>query len=120
MHLWTYLKQQNLAPATQQRLHRQLSLCGKILALVWNTVWLKEKGQRHVINPRRAGPLDFPPHAGEVQTSPRLSRLLGIVEKNEKLHWKGSQKTLRRKYFGEIFAQVKFEVKKFTRKGFHR
>ena len=64
------------------------------------------------INPRPAGPLDFPPPAGGgggVWTPPRLSRLLRIVEQNGKRRSKAREKSFRN-HFGHFLAQVKIEV----------
>ena len=64
------------------------------------------------VNPRPAGPLDFPRPAGGggVWTPPpRLSRLLRIVEQNGKRRSKAREKSFRN-HFGHFLAQVKNEV----------
>ena len=45
------------------------------------------------VNPRPAGPLDFPPPAGGVVETPPLSRLLGNVATRGKRHSKERQKS---------------------------
>ena len=64
-----------------------------------------------VINPRPAGPLDFPPPAGGggVWTPPHLSRLLCIVDQNGKRRSKAREKSFRN-HFVHFLAQVKNEV----------
>ena len=64
-----------------------------------------------LLNPRPAGPLDFPPPAGGgVWTPPPpLSRLLVAVEKNERQRSKAREKSFRI-HFGHFFAQVKIGV----------
>ena len=64
------------------------------------------------INPRPAGPLDFPPPAGGggVWTPPPpWSRLLVAVEKNERQRSKALEKSFRN-HFGHFLAQVKIGV----------
>ena len=64
------------------------------------------------VNPRPAGPLDFPPPAGGFEhPPPRLSRLLRIVEQNGKRRSKAREKSFRN-HFGHFLAQVKIEVTK--------
>ena len=64
----------------------------------------------HWLNPRPAGPLDFPrPAGGGVWTPPRLSRLLRIVEQNGKRRSKAREKSFRN-HFGHFLAQVKIDV----------
>ena len=56
------------------------------------------------------GPLDFPPPAGEgCLNTPRLSRLLRIVEQNGRRRSKAREKSFRN-HFGHFLAQVKIEV----------
>ena len=62
-----------------------------------------------LINPRPDGPLDFPPPAGGCLNTPRLSRLLCIVEQNGKRRSKAREKSFRN-HFGHFLAQVKIEV----------
>ena len=64
--------------------------------------------RRHLVNPRHAGPLDFPPPAG-VFEHPRLSRLLRIVEQNGKRRSKAREKSFRN-HLGHFLPQVKIEV----------
>ena len=64
------------------------------------------------VNPRPDGPLDFPRPAGGggcLNTPPRLSRLLRIVEQNWKRRSKAREKSFRN-HFGHFLAQVKIEV----------
>ena len=64
------------------------------------------------VNPRPAGPLDFPPPAaggGTFERPPPLSRLLVTVEKNERQLSKACEKSFRN-HFGHFLAQVKIEV----------
>ena len=64
------------------------------------------------INPRPAGPLDFPPPAGGgggVWTPSPWSRLLVAVEKNKRKRSKAREKSFRN-HFGHFLAQVKIEV----------
>ena len=64
------------------------------------------------VNPRPAGPLDFPRPAGGggcLNTPPRLSRLLSIVEQNGKRRSKAREKSFRN-HFGHFLAQVKIDV----------
>ena len=66
-----------------------------------------------LLNPRPAGPLDFPPPAGGgggVWTPPPpWSRLLVAVEKNKRQRSKAREKSFRN-HFGHVLAQVKIEV----------
>ena len=67
---------------------------------------------RAKVNPRPAGPLDFPRPAGGggcLNTPPRLSRLLRIVEQNGKRRSKAREKSFRN-HFGHFLAQVKIDV----------
>ena len=64
------------------------------------------------VNPRPAGPLDFPPPAGgggRLNAPPPWSRLLVAVEKNERQRSKAREKSFRN-HFGNFFAQVKIGV----------
>ena len=63
------------------------------------------------INPRPAGPLDFPPPAGGGGrlNAPPWSRLLVAVEKNERQRSKAREKSFRN-HFGHFFTQVKIGV----------
>ena len=65
------------------------------------------------VNPRPAGPLDFPPPAGGRgggrSNAPPLSRLLVVVEKNERRRSKAREKSFRND-FGNFFAQVIIEI----------
>ena len=66
----------------------------------------------HNINPRPAGPLDFPPPAGgggRLNAPPPWSRFLVAVEKNERQRSKAREKSFRN-HFGHFLAQVKIEV----------
>ena len=61
------------------------------------------------VNPRPDGPLDFPRPAGGCLNTPRLSRLLRVVEQNGKRCSKAREKSFRN-HFGHFLAQVKIEV----------
>ena len=63
----------------------------------------------HDLNPRPDGPLDFPPPAGGCLNTPRLSRLLRIVEQNGKRRSKAREQSFRN-HFGHLLAQVKIEA----------
>ena len=64
------------------------------------------------LNPRPAGPLDFPPPAGGRLNAPSpWSRLLVAVEKNERQRSKAREKSFRN-HFGHFLAQVKIGVSK--------
>ena len=64
-----------------------------------------------VLNPRPAGPLDFPPPAGGggVWTPPPWSRLLVAIEKNERQRSKAREKSFRN-HFDHVLSQVKIEA----------
>ena len=65
-----------------------------------------------LLNPRPAGPLDFPPPAGgggRLNAPPPWSRLLVAVEKNERQRSKAREKSFRN-HFGHFLAQVKIGV----------
>ena len=64
-----------------------------------------------ILNPRPAGPLDFPPPAGGggVWTPPPWSRLLVAVGKNERQRSKAREKSFRN-HFGHFLSQVKIAV----------
>ena len=71
---------------------------------------LNHSQEEKSVNPRPAGPLDFPrPAGGGVWTPPRLSRLLRIVEQNGKRRSKAREKSFRN-HFGHFLSQVKIEV----------
>ena len=58
------------------------------------------------INPRPAGPLDFPPPAGGAfERPPPWSRLLVVVEKNKGQRSKAREKSFRNQ-FGHFFGSV--------------
>ena len=61
------------------------------------------------INPRPAGPPDFPRPAGGCLNTPLLTRLLGHVATSGKRHSKARQKSFRN-YFDHFFAEVNIEV----------
>ena len=68
--------------------------------------------KKKLINPRPAGPLDFPPPAGgggRLNAPPPWSRLLVAVEKNERQRSKAREKSFRN-HFGHFLAQVKIGV----------
>ena len=79
-----------------------------------NVEWVslaKEKYET-ALNPRPAGPLDFPPPAGGGgvwMPPPPWSRLLVAVEKNERQRSKAREKSFRN-HFGHFLAQVKIGV----------
>ena len=65
-----------------------------------------------MFNPRPAGPMDFPPPdggGGGCLNTPRLSRLLRIVEQNGKRRSKPREKSFRN-HIGHFLARVKIEV----------
>ena len=74
--------------------------------IIVQTAW-----RMRLLNPRPAGPQDFPPPAGGggVWTPPPWSRLLVAVEKNKKQRSKAREKSFRN-HFSHFLAQVKIEV----------
>ena len=87
------------------------TLLEKLQLTIISTGWFKSYLEGHVqqVNPRPAGPLDFPPPAGGCLNTPRLSRLLRILEQNRQRHSKAREKSFRN-HFGHFLAQVKIEV----------
>ena len=77
----------------------------------FKSIFVSSKQNQLLLNPRPAGPLDFPPPAGGggVWTPPPWSRLLVAVEKNERQRSKAREKSFRN-HFGHFLAQVKIGV----------
>ena len=99
-------------------LHGTCSCCDlRAMYLNRNRIYLVAAARRLWIslNPRPAGPLDFPPPAGGGGSwrgrlnAPLWSRLLVAVEKNERQRSKAREKSFRN-HLGHFLAQVKIGV----------
>ena len=112
----------NIKKVIQYLLYRSCTLCFSLTVVALTHKWLNTPIMLLVwtaltatcilyctFNPRPAGPLDFLPPVGGCLNTPRLSRLLRIVEQYGKRRSKAREKSFRN-HFGHFLAQVKIEV----------